>query len=173
LSGAAPAEPAASRYRRYAGLRTRIMTAAARRVRLASLAQQARALSLWDGRQVVPGDELQLAMVLDLGVLDPVGEHGRGIDRQAKAEPAAEGSEEARLLAALGRAELGLYRLLGPDPEGGAAAERLPDGERLRIWDSYLGLRPPGSIAGIRLAWPDEDLAMTCGVVAPLDARVL
>lgn len=166
-------EPAAARYLRYAPLRGRILTAASRRVPLASIAQQARALSLWDGKRVVPGDEMQFAMVMDLGVLDPLGGHTRGIDRQAKAEPPPPGGEEERMLAALARAEFGLYRLLGPDPEGGAAAERLPDGERLRIWDSYLGTRAAGELAGLRLAWPEPDLAMTCGVVVPVDSAVL
>ena len=171
MSGAP--EPAASRYRRYAGLRSRLLTAAMRRIPLVSVAQQARALSLWDGKQVAPGDEMQLAMVFDLGVLDPLGEHTRGIDRQAKAEPPPPGSEEERMLTALARAEFGLHRLLGPDPEGGVLAERLPDGARLRIWDSFLGTQAPGRLAGLRIAWPEEDLAMTCGVVTPVDAPVL
>jgi len=166
-------EPAAARFRRYAALRSRILTAAARRVPLASVAQQARALSLWDGKQVAPGDEMQFAMVLDLGVLDPVGKHGRGIDRQAKAEPPPPDSEESRMLAGLQAAEFGLFRLLGPDPEGGVAAERFPQGEPIRIWDNYLGASPPGSLFGARIAWPEADLAMTCGVVVPVDSRVL
>lgn len=166
-------ESAAARYRRYAELRNRILTAASRRVPLASLAQQARALSLWDGKQVVPGDELQLAMVLDLGVLDPLGGHGRGIDRQAKAEPPLPGSEEARMLAGLQEAEFGLFRLLGPHPEGGVAAERFPEGEAVQIWDNFLSSRPPGTLIGARLAWPEEDLPMTCGVAVPVDSRVL
>ena len=159
--------------RRYAEARGRILTAAARRVPLASVAQQARALSLWDGKRVAPGDELQLALVLDLGVLDPLGGHGRGIDRQAKAEPPRPGSDEARMLEALRRAEFGLYRLRGPHPEGGAAAEGFPDGEPIRIRDNHLGRRPPGMLFGARLAWPEEGIPMTCGAVVPLDSRVL
>ncbi len=159
--------------RRYAEARGRILTAAARRVPLASIAQQARALSLWDGKRVVPGDELQLALVLDLGVLDPLGGHGRGIDRQAKADPPESGSDEARMLAALREAAFGLYRLRGPHPEGGAAAENFPDGGPVHIRDDFLGRQPPGRLFGARLAWPEEGLAMTCGAVVPLDSRVL
>ena len=77
------------------------------------------------------------------------------------------------MLDALARAEFGLYRLLGPAAEGGVAAERLPGGDRLRIWDNFLGAQPSGRLAGLRIAWPEADLAMTCGVVAPVDARVL
>ncbi|MCO6417599.1 hypothetical protein JYK14_15725 [Siccirubricoccus sp. KC 17139] len=167
-------EPASARYLRYRGLRGEILNAAAKRVPLASIAQQARALSLWDGKAVAPGEEAQLAAVFDLGVLDPLGEHGRGIDRQAKAAPPAEGGDEARMLAALQSARFGIFRLVGPEAAGGAAVERLPDGERLVIWDSFLaGRTPPGRIFGARLAWPDPDLAMTCGVLAPLDGWVL
>ena len=159
--------------RRYAEARGRILTAASRRVPLASVAQQARALSLWDGKRVAPGDELQLALVLDLGVLDPLGGHGRGIDRQAKAEPPEPGSDDARMLAALQEAKFGLYRLRGPHPEGGAAAEGFPDGEPVHIHDNFLGRQPPGRLFGARLAWPEDGLAMTCGAVVPLDSRVL
>jgi hypothetical protein len=159
--------------RRYAEARGRILTAAARRVPLASIAQQARALSLWDGERVAPGSELQLALVLDLGVLDPLGGHGRGIDRQAKADPPPPDSLDARMLEALRRAAFGLYRLRGPHPEGGAAAEGFPDGGPVHIRDGYLGTRPPGTLFGTRLAWPEDGLAMTCGAVVPLDSRVL
>ena len=159
--------------RAYAEARGRILTAAARRVPLASIAQQARALSLWDGKRVVPGDEMQLALVLDLGVLDPLGGHARGIDRQAKAEPPEPGSDDARMLAALQGAAFGLYRLRGPHPEGGAAAEGLADGQPVRIHDNSLGQRPPGTLFGARLAWPEEDLAMGCGAMVSLDSRVL
>ncbi|MBV1795790.1 hypothetical protein [Siccirubricoccus sp. G192] len=167
------AEPAALRYRRYAALRGRILTAAAQRIPLASLAQQARALSLWDGKQVAPGDELQLALVFDLGVLDPLGGHGRGIDRQAKAAPPPPEGEEARMLAALQAAEFGLFRLHGPHPEGGVAAATFPEAAPLQLWDSHLGARPPGTLVGARIAWPEPDLAMTCGAVVPVDAAVL
>ena len=158
---------------RYAEARGRILSAASRRVPLASIAQQARALSLWDGKRVVPGDELQLALVLDLGVLDPLGGHGRGIDRQAKAEPPPPGSDDARMLAALQDAAFGLYRLRGPHPEGGAAAEGFPDGGPVHIRDDFLGRQPPGRLFGARLAWPEDGLAVTCGAVVPLDSRVL
>ncbi len=167
------AELSEERYRRYAEPRGRILTAAARRIPLASLAQQARALSLWDGKQVTPGDELQLALVLDLGVLDPLGGHGRGIDRQAKAEPPVAGSDDARMLTALQEAGFNLYRLHGPHPAGGAAAEPFPDGPRIALMDRFLGSRPPGTLVGARIAWPEDDLAMTCGAVVPLDSRVL
>ena len=159
--------------RRYAEARGRILSAASRRVALASIAQQARALSLWDGKRVAPGDELQLALVLDLGVLDPLGGHGRGIDRQATAEPPEPDSDDARMLAALQRATFGLYRLRGPHPEGGAAAEGFPGGEPVHIYDNFLGRQPPGRLFCARLAWPEDGLAMTCGSVVPLDSRVL
>jgi hypothetical protein len=158
---------------RYAEARGRILTAAARRVPLASIAQQARALSLWDGKRVAPGDEMQLALVLDLAVFDPLGGHTRGIDRQAKAEPPEPSSDDARMLRALQAAAFGLHRLRGPHPEGGAAAEGFPDGGPVRIQDRFLGTRPPGTLFGARLAWPEDDLAITCGAVVSVDSRVL
>ncbi|MBL6454178.1 hypothetical protein JMJ55_02510 [Belnapia sp. T6] len=165
---------AAARYGRYAAIRRRILTEASQRIPLASLAQQARALSLWDGKQVAPSDEMQLAVVFDLGVLDPLGGHGRGIDRQAKAEAPVPSSEEYRMLGALATAPFGLWRILGPHPEGGVRAESFPDGEPLVIWDRFLDRgRAPGALIGARIARPEEDLPMTCGAVVSLDSRAV
>jgi len=158
---------------RYGAIRGRLLSAAAQRVPLASLAQQARALSLWDGKQVTPGAEMQLACVFDLGVLEPLGEHGRGIDREAKAAAPPPGTDEARMLAALQVARFGLYRLLGPHPEGGVAAETFPDGAPLRFFDNYLGSVPPGRLLGARLAWPEPGIGLTCGTAIAVDSRVL
>ena len=42
------------------------------------------------------------------------------------------------------------------------------------IWDNHLARnRAPGALVGLRLAWPDEDLAMTCGTAISLDSRAL
>ena len=42
------------------------------------------------------------------------------------------------------------------------------------IWDNHLTRnRAPGALVGLRLAWPDEDLAMTCGTAISLDSRAL
>ncbi|SDB38333.1 hypothetical protein [Belnapia rosea] len=165
---------AAARYGRYAAIRRRMLTEASRRIPLASLAQQARALSLWDGKQVTPADEMQLAAVFDLGVLDPLGEHGRAIDRQARAEAPPPGSEEHRMLQALAEASFGLWRIHGPHPEGGVRAESFPDGEELVIWDRFLDRgRAPGALVGARIARPEEDLPMTCGAVVSLDSRAV
>jgi hypothetical protein len=164
---------ALERANEYAALRGPLLSAAMKRVPLASVAQQARALSLWDGKQAVPGDEMQFACIFDLGVLDPVGDHGRGIDRQAKAEPPAEDSAEARLLAALQVARFGLFRLGGSHPEGGVVAETFPDAAPLRFFDNYLGQAPKGALVGLRLAWPEEDIALTCGTSVVIDSRLL
>jgi hypothetical protein len=77
------------------------------------------------------------------------------------------------MLAALQEAAFGLYRLRGPHPEGGAAAEGFPDGGPVHIHDNFLGRQPPGRLFGARLAWPEDGLAMTCGAVVPIDSRVL
>lgn len=166
-----------ARYAALAQARARLLTAASQRIPLVSIAQQARALSLWDGRQVVPGDEAQLAMVFDLGTLDPLGDHTRGIDRQAQAEPPAAGSPEATMLAALRTTRFRLLQLHGADPRGGVHAVPLAGGPAIRIADRHLARNPPGTLLGARLCWPDPDasesVAMGCGVVVPLDELLL
>lgn len=165
---------AAARYAIYAPIRRRILTEASKRIPLASVASQARALTLWDGKQVRPADEMQLAAVFNLGVLDPVGGHGRAIERQAKADPPPPGSEEDRMLRGLMEARFGLYRLLGEWAEGGVEAVAVPGGEPVVIWDNHLSRgRAPGALIGARLAFPEEDLAMTCGTAIGLDSRAV
>lgn len=166
-----------ARYRALAEARGRLLTAASQRIPLASLAQQARALSLWNGKQVAPGDEAQLALVLDLGTLDPLGGHTPGIERQARAAPPSPDSDDALMLAALRDAVFHFVLLAGPHPAGGAAAELFPAALPLRIADGNLGRNPPGLLLGMRLCWPDEDawpnVAMGCGAFVQMDARVL
>ncbi|MBK1659815.1 hypothetical protein [Paracraurococcus ruber] len=165
---------AAARYALYAPIRRRLLTEASKRIPLASVASQARALTLWDGKQVRPADEMQLAAVFDLGVLDPVGGQSRAIERQAKAEPPDPGSDDDKVLQALMAARFGLVRLQGERAEGGIAATRFPNGDPLVIWDNHLMRnRAPGALIGARLAFPDPDLAMTCGTAIGLDSRAV
>lgn len=171
--------PPAERYRLLAAARSRLLQAAAMRIPLVSIAQQARALSIWDGKRVAPGDEAQLAMAFDLGVLAPLGDHARGIDRQAKAAPPEPGGADAIMLDGLRSARFGLWRILGLHPEGGArvidlAREGEAGAEETWLMDRHVGASPPGTLIAARLAWPPGmGFAMTCGVIAPIDARAL
>jgi len=117
-------------------------------------------------------DEAQEAMVHDLAVLDPIGGHTPGIRRQAKAQPTAAGTPDALMLDALMNARFGLFRVIGPHPEGGAALQPLPGGTPIRVFDRFLAQNPPGMLLGARICGPGG-MAMTCGVVARLDARAI
>lgn len=169
--------PPAVLYQRLSAARQRILAGAANRIPLVSVAAQARALGLWDGKRATPGDEAQFALLMDLGVLDPVGEHGAAIDRQARAAPPEPGSDDAAVLAALQAARFGLWRVLGPHPEGGARL--LPLGgagaaEETWAMDTGLPQALPGAGVAVRLMRPEgAPFAMTCGAIAPCDARVL
>jgi hypothetical protein len=166
-------------WQRYAAARHRILTGAANRVPQASLAAQARALGLWNGREPMPGDEAQHALLMDLAVFEPTGGHTRALDRQARAEEPAPGSPDAVMLAALLPARVGLWRLLGTHPEGGVRLAPMagPDhGEPAEIWvmDRGLPQTAPGAGLAARLAWPEgAGFALTCGAIAPCDTRVL
>jgi hypothetical protein len=171
-------------YQRLAAARQRILTGASQRIPAVSLASQARALSLWDGRQPRAGDEAQFALLMDLAVFDPVGGHTRALDRQARADEPAPGTEDAIMLAALQGARFGLWRALGPHPEGGGwvapmLIEPLPPsdpmpGQAFQVMDSGLPKIAPGAGFAGRLAWPEgAGFAMTCGALAACDTRVL
>jgi hypothetical protein len=163
-------------YPRLGAARRRILQGAAERIPQASLAAQARALGLWDGRQPMPGDEAQNALLMDLCVFDPVGGHTRALDRQAKADEPAPGTEDAVMLAALLAARFGLWRVLGPHPQGGARllAMAEPDGVALRVMDRGLVQAAPGSGLAARVAEPaGAGFALLCGAIAPCDTRVL
>ncbi len=182
-------------HQRLSAARQRLLAGAANRIPLASVASQARALGLWDGKRAVPGDEAQFALLMDLGVFEPVGDHSPAIDRIARAVSPAPGSDEAVMLAALVSARFGLWRVIGPHGEGGArllpmaAAPRKnlqenllenlredpgEDRVEIRVMDTGLVQATPGSGIALRLAFPEGlGFALSCGAIAPCDTRVL
>lgn len=158
-------------FERWAEARSRVLNSAARRVPAASAASQARALGLWHKGEVRVANDAQFGLVLDLGVLGPVGDHTPAIEREAKAGE--HDFDEAKVLDALREARFALFRVAGPHAEGGVAAEDLLSGETLRIEDRALaqpdrvGRGFAGRLMALGGAW------MTCGALAGLsDAAV-
>jgi hypothetical protein len=161
------------RYLNYAEARGVLLNAAAKRIPLASLAAQARALSLWRHNRVEPGSEAQFACVMDLGVFSPVGGHKPALERLVNAATPPPGSPDEAMLRAFTRARFSLFRVGERDPRGGIALHDLCTGERVWLMDRHLaqfGLAE--TLIGARLAWPEE-FALTCGVIVPVDPRVL
>jgi hypothetical protein len=154
----------------YSAARGRILNAAARRIPAASAASQARALGLWDGKEVRFGTEAQFGLLLDLGVFGPVGGHSRALEREAR-QP--HDAEEARVLAALAAAHFTLFRLGEARPEGGVRAEDLLRGTALHLRDNLLE-RPEfeGCAFAGRLMRLDG-MEMTCGAAAPMTDAVI
>jgi hypothetical protein len=167
-------QPPEGRYADYAEARGVLLNAAANRIPNVSLAAQARALHLWRHNQVEPGSEAQLACVLDLGVFSPVGGHKPALERVLNAAiPPPEGSADAAMLDAFTRARFGLFRIGERDPRGGITLHDLCTGEDVWLMDGHLAENGvPGMLVGARLAWPEE-FALTCGVLCPVDIRVL
>lgn len=153
-----------------AAARGRLLNAAARRIPAASAASQARALGLWDGKEVRFANEAQFGLLLDLGVFGPVGGHSRALEREER-QPHDE--EEKRVLDALAAAHFTLFRLSGAHPEGGVRADDLLRGTELRIRDDLLQ-RPEFEGCGFagRLMRLDG-VEMTCGATAPLSDEVI
>ncbi len=163
-----------SRYADYAEARGVLLNAAATRIPQVSLAAQARALHLWRHNQVEPGSEAQLACVFDLGVFSPVGGHKPALERVLNAAiPPPEGSADAALLNAFTRARFGLWRMGERDPRGGITLHDICGGDDAWVMDAHLEANAvPGMLVAARLAWPDA-FALTCGVLCPMDVRVL
>ena len=163
-----------SRYADYAEARGVLLNAAAKRIPIASLSAQARALLLWRHNRVEPGSEAQLACVMDLGVFSPVGGHKPALQRVLGAAiPPPPGSADAAMLDAFTRARFSIFRMGERHPRGGITLHDLCRGEDVWVMDAHLEANAvPGMLVGARLAWP-EDFAMTCGVLCPVDVRVL
>lgn len=160
-------------YENFRAIRERILSGAAGRIPQASAASQARALGLWGGKALRAANEAQVQLVLDLAVFGPVGGHSRALDREAKAGEYAQGSEEARVLAALSRAHFTLFRVGAMHPEGGVVARDLLRGTPLRIEDQVLAREEAeGSAYAGRLMRLDG-FEMTCGALAPLTDEVI
>ena len=160
-------------YQAYAAARSAILTGASKRIPAASAASQGRALGLWDGKTPSVSSDAQIALLLDLGIFAPVGEHKPALEREVRMNPAAPGSEAARVLNALQHTRITLFRVAGPHPEGGVWVEDLLRGMPVHLWDA--GLARPGQEGtgfGGRLM-PLDGFEMTCGVLAGLSDGVI
>ena len=163
----------ATAYEIYRATRERVVTAAGQRIPAASAASQARALGLWRGGEVKFTNEAQFLLVLDLAILGPVGGHTRALDREAKAGDHPEGSEEARVLAALSRAAFTLFRVGAPHPEGGVIAEDILRNTPLHIQDQVLAREEVQGCAFAGRLMRLDGFEMTCGAVAPVTDAVI
>ena len=160
-------------YQAYAAARSAFLTGASKRIPAASAASQGRALGLWDGKTPSVSSDAQIALLLDLGIFAPVGEHKPALEREVRMNPAAPGSEAARVLDALQHTRITLFRVAGPHPEGGVWVEDLLRGMPVHLWDA--GLARPGQEGtgfGGRLM-PLGGFEMTCGVLAGLSDGVI
>ncbi|MCW8088340.1 hypothetical protein [Sabulicella glaciei] len=154
-----------------AAARGRLLTAASRRIPRASAASQARALGLWRGNEVVFRNEAQFQLVLDLGVFNPVGEHGSALERETRLPH--EDPAEAEVLAALQGARFALFRVEGRHPEGGVAATDVASGEALRIEDTSLEKEMCFGVGFAGRLMTVGGAQMTCGALAPISDEVV
>ncbi len=160
-------------YQAYAAARGAILTGASKRIAAASIASQARALGLWDGKGPKVATDAQLALLFDLGIFAPVADHSPALEREARMNPPPPDSEPARVLAALHHTRVTLFRVAGPHPEGGVWVDDMLRGMQVHLWDA--GLARPGQEGtgfGGRLM-PLDGFEMTCGVLAPLSDGVI
>ena len=160
-------------YQAYAAARSAILTGASKRIPAASAASQGRALGLWDGKNPAVSADAQLALLLDLGIFAPVGEHRPALEREVRMNQPPPGSEAAGVLEALQHTRITLFRVAGPHPEGGVWVDDMLRGMAVHLWDA--GLARPGQEGtgfGGRLM-PFDGFEMTCGVLAPLSDGVI
>ncbi len=151
-------------------IRTRILSAAARRIPKAAAASCARALGLWRDDEVKFTTEAQFLLVLDLGIFAPAGGHTPALAREAR-QP--HDAEEAAVMAALSDARFTLFRIGPAHPEGGARAEDLLRGVEIRLRDEKLQMPEFEGVAFAGRLMRLGGLDWTCGAVAPLTDEVL
>lgn len=154
-----------------AAARTRLLSAAARRIPKASAASQARALGLWDGKEVFFRFEAQFLLVLDLAVFGPVGGHSPALERESR-QPHDDPDDHA-VLEALRRARFTLFRIGRAHPEGYAEAEDLLRGTPIRLRDERLQQPEFEGVGFAGRLMPLAGLEWTCGAVAPVTDAVI
>lgn len=158
----------------YAAARERFLTSAMRRIPEASMASQARALGIWRQNRLHVRHEPQALLAVDLAVFHPLGGHKRAIDREARAIRPPDGSEDARVLDALGRATFTLFRLAERAPDGTSVeADDMLRGNRFTLRDRRLSQDGMEGLAFAGHLMPIDGVMMTCGLVAPLTDPVI
>ncbi|HYD99524.1 MAG TPA: hypothetical protein VEH84_09080 [Alphaproteobacteria bacterium] len=161
------------RYRLCSEIRRRLQTAALDLVPDSTLVAQARRLGLVERGEIVVNDEDELTLLYDLAVYAPAGRRRRAIDRYARSHPAAPGSEEERVLAALRASWFSFVRVEGRHPVAGLRLADLLSGNAVWLVDESLeSSAAPGLILAARLA-PFDPFAITCGVLVPLGPETL
>lgn len=126
------------RYQALHAARERILQSAAKRIPAAAMASQARALRLWNGRELWVRNEPQMSLLFALAVFDPVGDHTPAIERELKRRADPPGGEAAAICAALPDSAFTLFIVEEEHPQGGVMARDIIRDSRFLLWDAFL-----------------------------------
>jgi len=162
-----------TRYRRLREISTRLHSEALRFVPRSVLLEQARRLGLTAGKMLVADSIDELTLAFDLCLYTAAPGRSRGIDRYARSAGVAPGSDEERMLQALGQARFSVFQVERPHEIAGLLVRDLIREESLWLVDENLERTAPrGTTFAMRVSRP-EAFAMTCGVIVPVDATLI
>jgi hypothetical protein len=162
-----------TRYRRLREVSTRHHSKALRFVPRSTLLEQARRLGLTAGKMLVAESIDELTLAFDLCLYTAAPGRSRGIDRYARSAGAAPGSDEERMLQAMGQARFSVWQVERPHETAGLLVRDLIREENLWLMDENLERTAPrGTTLAMRVSRP-EAFAITCGVIVPVDTTLI
>jgi hypothetical protein len=161
------------RYRHLRAINKQQQSAALSSVSETTLLDCARRLGLARGRTITLGSEDEMNLVYDLVVHAGLGGRSSAIARYAAKMQPPPGSDEEKMLAAIRSARFAVLDLERRDETVGLHVRDIASNEMHWLIDEGLEASAAlGHIFASRLMAVD-DFAMTCGVVVPLNERVL
>src|SRR3954453_6987717 len=162
-----------TRYRRLREISTRLHSEALRFVPRSVLLEQARRLGLTAGKMLGADSMDELTLAFDLCLYTAAPGRSRGIDRYARSAGVAPGSDEERMLQAMGQARFSVFRVERPHETAVLLVRDLMREEGLWLVDEKLERTAPmGLMLAMRVSRP-ETFAMTCGVMVPTNAVLI
>ncbi|TCZ64068.1 hypothetical protein [Roseicella aquatilis] len=159
-------------YERSARARQRLQDMAVQATPQAKVLEQAKRLGLAVEDEMAQPSEEDLAYAFDLAIYTAPPGRSRAIDRVARQHARLPG-EAALVLNGLTRSWISVFRVIGPHPEAGLILEDALLGGEVWVVDDLLAENgEPGTVLAARLGriW---GFAITCGVLALLDEKML
>ena len=161
---------------RYRGLREiskRHQTEAVKYVPHSALLEQARRIGLAIGRTLVAESMDELTLAFDLALYTAPPGRSRGIERYARSADVPTGPDDEVVLQAMCQARFSVWQAERRHERAGLIVQDLMREESLWLVDEGLEQTAAEGMSLARRVITPEAVAMTCGVIVPVDAMLL